>query len=49
MSALPEPMTKEEIFAGLDENEEEPKSIRVAHDIVDLEHRKLSETETRVP
>ena len=47
MSALLVPMTKEEIFAGLDGNEEEPRSIRVVHDIVDLVHRKLSEI--RVP
>ncbi len=92
MSALPEPMTKEEIFVhvrrvlvdsfdlgpaqlrpdahliddldldsidtidlvvtlegvtGLDVNEEELRSIRVLQDIVDLMHRKLSET--RVP
>ena len=92
MSALPKPMTKEEIFAhvsrvlidsfdlgpaqvkpeahliddldldsidaidlvvsleevtGLDVSEEELRSIRVVQDIVDLVHRKLSES--RVP
>jgi hypothetical protein len=47
MPALPDLMTKDEIFAALDGDEEEPSSIREVHDMVDLVHRKLSET--RVP